>query len=387
MDHIFESGIPAILSRISAQLPLIEKTDLTILTNILSDLLSLYSVKSDSTQLTNLALRASKLTETILLNDVPFESGCNRLSEAISKMHDLIRTPDFSCSYPVESTEEPAAETETVKSDNIEQHVLVLEDAVDLVDKFISSVQSVLEDLEGKALSLENGSSEELSAIKRILHTMKGEFGVLDLQAYASLIHQVEAAIENNEFSSENMLRLKDIIGKKILQYADNRFPGINDEEKRYIFDNKLKSSPEKPQRQDSISQCSIDFIGSQDPSLLSDFITESRDHINNAECLLLELESDKGKAEHLNSIFRAFHTIKGVACFLNLMDVASLAHAMENLMDLVRQKKIMQNSGLIDLLLGSMDCLKEFLNNTESYVKGKPYKKPENYLSIMGLL
>jgi two-component system chemotaxis sensor kinase CheA len=116
----------------------------------------------------------------------------------------------------------------------------------------------------------------------------------------------------------------------------------------------------------------------------LSDFITESREHIHNAECLLLELESDQGKPDHLNSIFRAFHTIKGVAGFLSLKDVASLAHAMENLMDLVRQEKIMLNSSLIDLLLGSMDCLKEFITQIESYVEGKPYKFPENYLSIM---
>ena len=74
----------------------------------------------------------------------------------------------------------------------------------------------MLEDLEE---SFESGkqTTEKLSDIKRILHTMKGEFGVLNLQVYASLINQVEAAIEKNEFSSENMLRLKDILGKKIL--------------------------------------------------------------------------------------------------------------------------------------------------------------------------
>lgn len=384
MNHISENGVSGILNKITAQLPLIEKADLTILTNILSELLNLCSVKTCSIQFTNLALRASKLVETILLNDVPFESGCKRLSEGISKMHELTRMPDFRCSFPAEIIEEPAAEAETIKQDNMEQQVIVLEDSSDLVDKFITSVQSVLEDLEGKALSLENGSSEELSDIKRILHTMKGEFGVLNLQVYASLIHQVEAAIEKNEFSSENMLRLKDILGKKVLQYENNRFPGINDEEKKYIFENKLKSTTEEPQHVSSLSQCNNDFISNQDPTLLSDFINESRDHMHNAECLLLELESDQSKIEHLNSIFRACHTIKGVAGFLNLKDVASLAHAMENLMDHARQKKIILKSGLIDLLLGSMDCLKEFIAHIESYVKGKPYKIPDNYFSIM---
>jgi two-component system chemotaxis sensor kinase CheA len=384
VNHTSENGVSGILSKITAQLPLIEKTDLTILTNILSELHNLCSVKSCSTQFTNLALRASKLVETIILNEVPFESGCKRLSEGISRMQDLTRMPDLRCPFPAENTEKDAAEDVNIKPGDMEQQVIVLEDAVDLVDKFITSVQSALEDLEGKALSLENGSFDELSSIKRILHTMKGEFGVLNLQVYASLIHQVEAAIEKNEFSSENILRLKDILGKKILQYENNRFPGINDEERDYIFDNNLKPVSENPQETESSSKCSNDFLGNQDPSLLSDFITESREHIHNAECLLLELESDQGKPDHLNSIFRAFHTIKGVAGFLSLKDVASLAHAMENLMDLVRQEKIMLNSSLIDLLLGSMDCLKEFITQIESYVEGKPYKFPENYLSIM---
>ncbi len=384
MNHNYEDSVTVILSKIIAQLPLIEKTDLTILTNILSELQNLCSVKSYSMQFTNLALRASKLIETILLNDVPFESGCKRLSEGILKMNDLVKMPDFRYPFPSGNTENPAAVTATINPDNMEEQVIVLEDAVDLVDKFIVSVQSVLEDLEGKALSLENGSSEELSAIKRILHTMKGEFGVLNLQGYSSLIHQVEAAIEKNEFSSENMLRLKDILGKKLLQYEDNRFPGIDDEERKYIFEIKLHSASQESQNPYQHSQSSNDFIGNQDTSLLSDFITESRDHIHNAECLLLELESDRGKTEHLNSIFRACHTIKGVACFLNLEDVASLAHAVENLMDLSRQKKILLNSALIDLLLEAMDCLKESINNIESHIKGEPYKVSENYKSIM---
>ena len=52
--------------------------------------------------------------------------------------------------------------------------------------------------------------------------------------------------------------------------------------------------------------------------------------------------------------------------------------------MDQARQKKITLNSALIDLLLGTMDCLKEFINNIELQIKGEPYKIPENYRSIM---
>ena len=100
MNHISENGVAAILNKITDQLPLIEKTDLRILTDILSELQNLCSVKSHSIQFTNLALRASKLVETILLNDVPFESGYKRLNEGILKMNELIKMPDFKYPFP-----------------------------------------------------------------------------------------------------------------------------------------------------------------------------------------------------------------------------------------------------------------------------------------------
>lgn len=387
MDHIPENGLPEIVSSIVLKLNRINKTDLSALIEILQELSNLQSVKNVTLQITDLALRAARLVEAVILNDVAFESGCKRLNEAIFKMQRLTNMPEFGDWYP-EKLQEQIAE-ETVDEDN-EQRVMVLEDAVDLVDKFITTQQSVLEDLEGKALSLENGSSEELSAIKRILHTMKGEFGVLNLQVYESLIHQVEAAIEKNEFTSENMLRLKDLLGKKLLQYADNSFPGIDNEERRFVFDNKLRGITKEKESSEQLSQNNgktevpTGSIGAQDHSLLSDFINESRDHIHNAECLLLELESNQGKTEHLDSIFRACHTIKGVAGFLGLKDIASMAHAMENLMDLGRQKKIELNTSLIDLLLGSMDCLKEYVSNIENQVNGKPNKIPENFQIVM---
>lgn len=389
MNQVPENEADRIIERIASKLPLLDKTDLTVLTEIMTLLVDLSSNTTNSPQFNNLALRAARLAETIILSDVPFESGCKRLNEAVFKLQYLISNPDSVAICVENSIKQTVKE---VVSDQRQDcgRIAVLEDAIDLVDRFIASQQSVLEDLEGKALSLESGSSEELSAIKRMLHTMKGEFGVLNLQEYASLIHQVEAAIERNEFSSENFLRLKDLLGKKMLLYADRSFPGISDEEIKYIFESrgKKESKEQSLKRTESSGKSktvsSTEPVVNQDPSLLSDFVTESRDHIHNAECLLLELESNQGKTEHLNSIFRACHTIKGVAGFLGLKDIASLAHAMENLMDCARQNKIKLEPGYIDLLLGSMDCLKEFLSNIESSIGGEGIIIPETYTTLM---
>ena len=78
--------------------------------------------------------------------------------------------------------------------------------------------------------------------------------------------------------------------------------------------------------------------ILAEDAPLVSDFITESYEHIESAEAGLLKLENSSGDAEAINLVFRAFHTIKGMAGFLNLSEIGSLAHSAENLLERIRK-------------------------------------------------
>src|SRR5271157_1218199 len=59
-----------------------------------------------------------------------------------------------------------------------------------------------------------------------------------------------------------------------------------------------------------------------QDESLLRDFIVEGLEYINEIEVNILNLEQDPGNKDCVNSIFRPFHSIKGVASFLNLGEI-----------------------------------------------------------------
>ena len=71
--------------------------------------------------------------------------------------------------------------------------------------------------------------------------------------------------------------------------------------------------------------------------ALLKEFVAECLDHISAAETSLLDLETNSGNAELVNTIFRAFHTIKGTSGFLNLDAIQKLAHLSENLLDRAR--------------------------------------------------
>ena len=77
------------------------------------------------------------------------------------------------------------------------------------------------------------------------------------------------------------------------------------------------------------------------DPTLLAEFINESNEHLDGVDVHLLTLETDPQNEESLNSVFRAFHTIKGVAGLLGLDQIGTLAHEAENLLDRMRKHEL----------------------------------------------
>jgi two-component system chemotaxis sensor kinase CheA len=108
-----------------------------------------------------------------------------------------------------------------------------------------------------------------------------------------------------------------------------------------------------------------------EDAELLREFITESREHLDNIEQGVLVLENSPTDTEVLNTIFRAFHTFKGGAGFLNLFPINRLAHVLESLLDLARQGKLVIDAPVIELILRGRDVLKQFLDEIEGQMAG----------------
>ena len=107
------------------------------------------------------------------------------------------------------------------------------------------------------------------------------------------------------------------------------------------------------------------------DAPLLQEFIPEVMEHLENIERGSLVLESAPDDASTLNMIFRAFHTVKGGAGFLNLVAIGELAHQLESMLDMIRQHKLRIDSNIIDLILKGADTLKSFFTEIDAQVKG----------------
>ena len=99
------------------------------------------------------------------------------------------------------------------------------------------------------------------------------------------------------------------------------------------------------------------------DPELINDFIVEAREHLVNAERNLLALERDPEPGDAVHSVFRSFHTIKGLAGFLSLTPVHAVAHETETILHQAREKQIGITPRLIDLALKGADFIRTALD------------------------
>lgn len=107
------------------------------------------------------------------------------------------------------------------------------------------------------------------------------------------------------------------------------------------------------------------------DRDLLPDFIIESGECVANSEVALLQLEENPTDEEAVNTVFRAFHTVKGTSAFLGLARVAAFAHEAESLLSRVRDREIAYTRGCADLSLRSVDMLKDLLAIVETALTG----------------
>ncbi|HRK32239.1 MAG TPA: chemotaxis protein CheA [Tepidisphaeraceae bacterium] len=169
----------------------------------------------------------------------------------------------------------------------------------------------------------------------------------------------VEKIILRDVSDVEDSLRQLGQTTEEILKLIPGESPGSD-----------LVSVEESKSDGDAPTEVASDLIDPQDAGLVCDFILEAREHIESSEAALLILDQSPGDLDAINALFRAFHTIKGVAGFLKLGQIGALAHAVESLMDLARSQSICLTTKSIDALLRSVDLMKIMLNAVEEAVK-----------------
>lgn len=95
-------------------------------------------------------------------------------------------------------------------------------------------------------------------------------------------------------------------------------------------------------------------------------FLDETKEHLQNLNTQILELESDPENMDTINEIFRAAHSLKGMAGTMGYKRMQNLTHDMENVFSEVRNNNISVQPELIDILFQCLDALEEYTDNIQ---------------------
>ncbi len=93
-------------------------------------------------------------------------------------------------------------------------------------------------------------------------------------------------------------------------------------------------------------------------------FVEEAREHLDTLNQTLVDFEENPEDKEALNQIFRAAHTLKGMAAAMNYEKIQELSHKTEDTLDLVRNKELDVSTDLVDLIFDCFDGLEKMVED-----------------------
>lgn len=95
-------------------------------------------------------------------------------------------------------------------------------------------------------------------------------------------------------------------------------------------------------------------------------YVTEAEEHLEVLNRSLLDLEDNPHNLDIIKELFRAAHTLKGMAGTMGFEEVSNLTHAMENILDKLRNEEMKVTTEIMNLLFKSVDTLEILANEGE---------------------
>jgi two-component system chemotaxis sensor kinase CheA len=260
--------------------------------------------------------------------------------------------------------------------DELAQEFLFQENNKDIdiptAGKLLNNLEKIIEEAQKKKISSIKNCAKSLSNVleKIILNTVKDKKKAAKL--FENGIHLMQEIADSYENTGKYTGNIKKFLEKTVAvtgvvisetnvskaaasQNIAVAGAGSLDEDPY----NKISSGIEEP-------------IQIQDESLTRDFIAEGLEYIGEIEVNILNLENEPENKDYINAIFRPFHSIKGVASFLNLEKIRALAHNLESLLDKARNGEIAVTPALIDVVLDGADALKALIGQLRDVLEGK---------------
>jgi len=224
--------------------------------------------------------------------------------------------------------------------------------------KFLNTLDGLINEADSRKMPQLKGVASGLSSLleKIVLNGIEDKEAAFSaLEKGITLMQEIGESIKNTGIYEGGIETFAELIatltGEQLLKDTAEVLPE--------------EVSPEEAQ--------SIETVEIGDESLVRDFIVEGLEYIDEIEVNILNLEQDTENKDYINIIFRPFHSIKGVASFLNLDQIRELAHSLETLLDKARNDELSVTPGLIDVILDGADALKAMITQLRDRLEGNP--------------
>ncbi|MEI7473512.1 MAG: Hpt domain-containing protein [bacterium] len=232
-------------------------------------------------------------------------------------------------------------------------------------EDFVLEAKDHLDSIEKNIINLEKNLEDDnfIHLLFRDIHSIKGLAGFSGQVLIQRISQDTESLLDCcrkrtmrvNSNTITFLFKSVDLIKKicdDLTLIKNNEF--LNDVHK-YLADLK---------EEEQIQEEQLNAEDAVDDEFLEDFIFEAKEHIESIETQLLSLEKTPDDAEIIHSMFRAFHTIKGLAGFVNQTLIQKIAHQTETLMDSCRKGKIDVDKTIVNLILASSDFIKKICDD-----------------------
>ena len=272
-----------------------------------------------------------------------------------------------------------------------------MDDMSPIIGEFLTESYENLDQLDQDLVDLEANPEEKslLASIFRTIHTIKGTCGFLGFTKLESIAHVGESLLSKlrdgelimTQDITNSLLTMVDAVREILSNIDDNRSEGSIDytdlvELMTYLQNGGNSEStvstnePVVPVAEPITPTLSVEESESQhetsaglgDMSLIiSEFLTESYENLDQLDQDLVDLEANPEEKSLLASIFRTIHTIKGTCGFLGFTKLESIAHVGENLLSKLRDGELDMTQDIANSLLTMVDAIREILSSIEN--------------------
>ncbi len=282
--------------------------------------------------------------------------------------------------------------------------------APSIAGEFVGGLRSTGELLERAALAAEGGEALPLAQLRRVCHTLKGEAGMVGLDAVVAVVHAIETRLADDasdlvavpgallSLSSwlvevadglvvgriPVVVAAEDVLGHTLTRSGPDRWVDGEAAPPEVLADLRpmlvMEPGPPRapaplprpdPSDEDVDDPVTTPFARDEDTLLiLGEFMLEATDGVTQADELLMRAEQGDAEAGDIDTLFRTFHSMKGVAAAVEMDPVTHLAHAMEDLLALCREGKRPFEGKTVAALLDATQLMRVVLGQVHTAVE-----------------